>query len=121
MTRRRKRASILLLPIASVAALYVGAQDYFEAAAFVVRAAGMHGTLRMMAALESEEVTQSPVVIPWRGGELRGRLLPGDEQEEDRAEGVDVSGLGLRSAARLRTEVASDVARHLRIRHRRKA
>jgi pimeloyl-ACP methyl ester carboxylesterase len=73
MTPHRKRASILLLPIASLAALYVGAQDYFEAAAFVVRAAGMQGTLRTLAGLESEEVTQSPVVIPWRGGELRGR------------------------------------------------
>ena len=58
MTRQRKR---LLVVIAAVAALplagYAAAQDYFEAAAFVVRAAGMQGLARSAAALEAEAVT----------------------------------------------------------------
>ena len=74
MTRRRKR---LFLVIAAVAALpfagYAAAQDYFEAAAFVVRAAGMQGLARSVAAIEAEPVTAAELTIPWRGGELRAR------------------------------------------------
>src|SRR5688572_17127656 len=74
MTRPRKR---LLVLIAAVAALplagYAAAQDYFEAAAFVVRAAGMQGLVRSAAAIEAESVTAAEITIPWRGGELRAR------------------------------------------------
>jgi dienelactone hydrolase len=74
MTRPRKR---LLVLIAAVAALplagYAAAQDYFEAAAFVVRAAGMQGVARSAAALEAEAVTAADLTIPWRHGELRAR------------------------------------------------
>jgi dienelactone hydrolase len=74
MTRRRKR---LLVVTAAVAALpfagYAAAQDYFEAVAFVVRAAGMHGLARSAAALEAESVTAAEITIPWRDGELRAR------------------------------------------------
>ena len=74
MTRPRKR---LLVVIAAVVALplagYAAAQDYFEAAAFVVRAAGMQGLARSAAALEAEAVTAADLTIPWRDGELRAR------------------------------------------------
>ncbi len=74
MTRQRKR---LLVLIAAVAALplagYAAAQDYFEAAAFVVRAAGMQGLARSAAAIEAEAVNAADLTIPWRQGELRAR------------------------------------------------
>ena len=52
---------------------YAGTQDYFEAAAFVVRAAGMSGVARSAAALEADAVSEAPVTVAWRDGELRGR------------------------------------------------
>ena len=52
---------------------YAGTQDYFEAAAFVVRAAGMTGVARRAATLEADAVTEAPVTISWRDGQLRGR------------------------------------------------
>ena len=52
---------------------YAGTQDYFEAAAFVVRAAGMTGVARSAAALEADAVSEAAVTISWRDGELRGR------------------------------------------------
>lgn len=52
---------------------YAGTQDYFEAAAFVVRAAGMTGVARSAAALEAEAVSEASVTVAWRDGELRGR------------------------------------------------
>jgi dienelactone hydrolase len=52
---------------------YAGTQDYFEAAAFVVRAAGMTGVARSAAALEAEAVSEAPVTVSWRDGQLRGR------------------------------------------------
>ena len=52
---------------------YAGTQDYFEAAAFVVRAAGMTGVARRAATLEADAVTEAPVTIAWRDGQLRGR------------------------------------------------
>ncbi|MGH9308855.1 MAG: hypothetical protein ACRD1U_05750, partial [Vicinamibacterales bacterium] len=60
----------------------VAAHDYIEAAAFVVRAAGMQGIARRAAALEAEAVGETPATIPWRGGTLRGRTY----------EPADVSG-----------------------------
>ena len=52
---------------------YAGTQDYFEAAAFVVRAAGMTGVARSAAALEADAVSEASVTVAWRDGELRGR------------------------------------------------
>ena len=52
---------------------YAGTQDYFEAAAFVVRAAGMTGVARRAATLEAVAVIEAPVTISWRDGQLRGR------------------------------------------------
>jgi dienelactone hydrolase len=78
MTRRRKR---LVLAAGAVGVLLAGtaaAHDYIEAAAFVVRAAGMQGLARSAAALEADQVTDSELTIPWRGGQLRARLYRPD-------------------------------------------
>jgi dienelactone hydrolase len=73
MSPRRKRVVAATSAMALVLVGYAGAQDYFEAAAFVVRAAGMTGVVRRAAALEAEAVTEAPVTIAWRDGQLRGR------------------------------------------------
>jgi dienelactone hydrolase len=74
MSRGRKLFAIVLVPPTLVLALYAGAHDYVEAAAFVVRAAGMQGVARTAAALEAETVSETAAAIPWRGGQLRGRV-----------------------------------------------
>jgi dienelactone hydrolase len=58
-------ALILALP------LYNG---YLRAAAFVIQAAGMQGYARQAASIETGEFDERALMIPWRGGELRGRL-----------------------------------------------
>jgi dienelactone hydrolase len=64
-------AAAVAIPLAATG--YLAAHDYVEAAAFVVRAAGMQGTLRSAAALEAEAVSTTGVGVPWRSGTLRGR------------------------------------------------
>jgi dienelactone hydrolase len=79
MTRPRRRIVIGTVAIGVLLGGYAGTHDYFEAAAFVVRAAGMKGAVRSFANLEAEAVTDSEITIPWRGGQLRGRrYLPSD-------------------------------------------
>ena len=79
MNRGRKRLAWIAVPVALMAMSYAAVHDYVEAAAFVIRAAGMQGVARRAAALEAEAVSQADTVIPWRGGELRGRLyVPAD-------------------------------------------
>jgi dienelactone hydrolase len=79
MTRPRRRIVLGTTAIAVLLAGYGAVHDYFEAAAFVVRAAGMKGVARSVAALEAERVTESEITIPWRSGQLRGRrYLPAD-------------------------------------------
>jgi dienelactone hydrolase len=73
MTARRKRIVAATIALALPLVGYAGAQDYFEAAAFVVRAANMSGAARRVAALEADTVTEAPVTISWRQGQLRGR------------------------------------------------
>src|SRR5829696_7299718 len=73
MSPRRRRIVAATAGIALLLVGYAGTQDYFEAAAFVVRAAGMAGTARRFAALEADAVTEAQVTIRWRDGELRGR------------------------------------------------
>ena len=78
MPHRRRRLAIVAVPIA-VAVMVYAAHDYFEAAAFVIRAAGLQGIARKAAALEAETVTDAVASIPWRGGQLRGRTyVPAD-------------------------------------------
>ena len=68
---RRKRIVAATSAIALLLVGYAGTQDYFEAAAFVVRAAGMTGVARSAAALEADAVSEAAVTISWRDGELR--------------------------------------------------
>ena len=79
MTGRRKRIVTATAGLALLLVGYAGTQDYFEAAAFVVRAAGMTGVVRRAAALEADAVTEAPVTIRWRDGELRGRTYTPSE------------------------------------------
>ena len=74
MSRGRTRLAFAAVPVALVVMTYAAAHDYFEAAAFVVRAAGMTGLARRAAAMEAERVAESSATIPWRGGELRARV-----------------------------------------------
>ena len=80
MTRLRKRLLTTGGVIVALAlAGYSATQEYFEAAAFVVRAANMQGLARRAAALEAEAVTESESAIPWRGGQLKARTyVPSD-------------------------------------------
>jgi len=73
MSPRRKRIVAATSAMALLLVGYAGTQDYFEAAAFVVRAAGMTGVARSAAALEADAVSEAAVTISWRDGELRGR------------------------------------------------
>ena len=72
-SRGRKRLIAATATIALLLVGYGGSQDYFEAAAFVIRAAGMTGMTRRAAALEADAVTEAAVRVPWRDGQLRGR------------------------------------------------
>ena len=73
MSRARRLGILAAAPFLLVGMLYIGAQQYFEAAAFVIRAADMDGVARRAASLEAEPVSERDVAIPWRGGRLRGR------------------------------------------------
>src|SRR5687767_11718281 len=78
MPTRRRRVALIAVPVALAVSAYA-ARDYFEATAFVIRAAGMQGFARRAAALEAEQVAESPASLRWRGGELRGRTyIPAD-------------------------------------------
>ena len=78
MPTRRRRVALIAVPVALAVSAYA-AHDYFEATAFVIRAAGMQGFARRAAALEAEQVAESPASLRWRGGELRGRTyIPAD-------------------------------------------
>ena len=48
--------------------------DYVRGAAFVIQAAGLQGAARTAAEWATEEVRESDVTVPWRGGTLRGRV-----------------------------------------------
>lgn len=57
---------------------YAG-HDYIEAAAFIVRAAGMQGFVKSAATLEADAVLERDLPVTWRDGELRGReYIPDD-------------------------------------------
>jgi dienelactone hydrolase len=71
MTRRR--IILLLLTMALVIGGWAVTRDYIEAAAFVVRAAGMQGLAGRAAAVEADPVSEGTATITWRGGQLRGR------------------------------------------------
>jgi hypothetical protein len=74
MRRGRKVALLLGLAIFLLVAGGVAANDHLRAAAFVVQAAGMQGPARRAARLETNAFDERALTIPWRGGQLRGRL-----------------------------------------------
>jgi dienelactone hydrolase len=71
--RRSTKAWLAVAALVLIAGLYAS-NDYLRAAAFVVKAAGMQGLARTAAQLETTAVDESVVTVPWRGGQLRGRL-----------------------------------------------
>jgi dienelactone hydrolase len=74
MTSRRKFSLAVGLPVVLLSAGLYGGWDYLEGAAFVVRASGMNGPVRSAAELTTNAFEARDVVVPWRGGGLRGRL-----------------------------------------------
>ena len=70
----RRRTILVGVPLVIVAAGAVAARHYVTGAAFVVQAAGMQGVLRAVAGWGSEAVSEQPLGIPWRGGELTARV-----------------------------------------------
>lgn len=74
MRSTRRFAVWLGIPTAVMLAGAIAAQDYIHGATFVIQAAGLNGVARDIAEWDSQAVSEHPVQIPWRGGELRGRL-----------------------------------------------
>jgi dienelactone hydrolase len=73
--RARGRLAVWIgIPVALLAAGGVAAHDYVEGASFVIQAAGMQGLARDIAEWDSQAVTEVPLQIPWRGGEMKARL-----------------------------------------------
>lgn len=95
--RARGRLAVWIgIPVALLAAGGVAAHDYAEGASFVIQAAGMQGIVRDIAEWGSQAVTEVPLRIPWRGGELEARLYRPDKADGPFVllePGVHVSGI----------------------------
>ena len=93
---RSRRTWIAIVAAGALVGAYVAIDDYVDGAAFVIQAAGMQGFARTAAEWRTEAVTEQPVSIPWRGGELEGRWYR-PESSRDRAvllvPGVHASGI----------------------------
>jgi dienelactone hydrolase len=73
--RRSRRHLILLgLPVVTLVAMGYAADDYLRAAGFVIRAAGMQGTLRTLANIGLEPVRDERITVPSRSGDIPARL-----------------------------------------------
>ena len=73
MRWRRRAAVVVLVTCLAGGAGYVAAHDYVLGAAFVVKAAGMHGIARTLAEWETRAVDEQSLTVPWRGGTLPAR------------------------------------------------
>ena len=73
MRWRRRAAVVVLITCLAGGAGYVAAHDYVLGAAFVVKAAGMHGIARTLAEWETRAVDEQSLTVPWRGGALPAR------------------------------------------------
>lgn len=71
LTRRRAIAPAL---VASLIALVMFGAPYLRAAAFIVRAAGIHGFPERIAGWQSQAFSESWVSVPTRIGPVRGRV-----------------------------------------------
>jgi dienelactone hydrolase len=79
MKVRRKLVAAIAVPLALVLGGAYAARDQIHGAAFVIRAANMRGAARAVAEWDSQPISESAVVLPWRGGSLVGRwYLPGE-------------------------------------------
>lgn len=74
MHRRRKASLILGLPLVLLTLTVAATHDYIRAAAFLVKAGGFHGTVGRAAELATGDFDERALTVPWRGGQLRGRL-----------------------------------------------
>jgi dienelactone hydrolase len=80
MTRGRRRLLIAAAPLVAIAAVAATIGDeYARGASFVIRAAGMQGTVRSLAAWQTSRVSERDITIPWRHGALRARIYEGEE------------------------------------------
>ena len=75
-------AAIPLLTALALAGSYHAFNEYVRAAAFVVRAADMHGLAETAANLQSEQITERDLRIPWRDGELPARWYAPSASDE---------------------------------------
>ena len=72
--RVRRRAAIVAAIVCLMLGLgYIAGHSYLRGAAFVVRAAGMHGAARTVADWEAQDVTEERLSVPWRSGTLPAR------------------------------------------------
>ena len=74
MTRARKLALTALVPVALACGGFVVARDHVRAAGFVTQAADLGGAADAAAAFQMDTVEERPLTVPWRGGELKGRV-----------------------------------------------
>jgi dienelactone hydrolase len=78
MNRRRKAATWVLTPILLIAIALFASRDQLRGASFVIQAANMQGAARTAAEWGTEQVSESPARVPWRGGTLAARwYVPG--------------------------------------------
>jgi dienelactone hydrolase len=70
----RRKVIAIAVPVAACLLAIGGGQHYAQGATFVIRAAGLDGTARTLAAWNSDDITESDTEIPWRAGSLRGRV-----------------------------------------------
>ena len=73
MLVRRRAAIVAAIVCLTLGAGYVIGQPYRRGAAFVVRAADMHGAARTVADWEAQEVKEERLGVPWRSGSLPAR------------------------------------------------
>ena len=73
MAAARKAGIWIGLPVLALVGTYAAFHEYVRAAAFVVQAAGLKGLAAATAELEAGDITERPMRVPWRGGQLAGR------------------------------------------------
>jgi dienelactone hydrolase len=73
MPSSRRLGVLVAIPVVLLALGFAVLREYVDGAAFVVRAAGMRGVARSVAEWDSQTVSEQPLQIPWRGGELLAR------------------------------------------------
>ena len=74
MRRARRTIVWLALPVVALVAVGYAADDYLRATGFVIRAAGMQGTLRTLANIGLEPVHDERLTVPSRSGDIPARL-----------------------------------------------